>query len=298
MKIMRPVAVPAEKDWQAWIDLLQIQPCSQLLESISVTLCDYLEKNNLTCFVLGVSGGIDSSFLAALLHRDDIPFVCFSLPLATNSLSEKERAAAVAGNYTSSYGRSLHLPAVCDFADLYNDLHARFSAVAPSNAISRGNLQARLRMMFLYHMAHSLGGCVVSTDQLDEFLTGFWTVHGDVGDVSPLQLLPKTTEYALARLLLPQLRDPVPLQAAIDAVPTDGLGISSSSLEQLGVESYAALEAVFLEYFLLRQREDEKKCAQQDRLRLEELTNTLPVQRFLASSFKRRGSLLFWPEAV
>ncbi len=294
--MMRPVAAPAENDWQAWINLLRVQPSPQLIESIAATLCDYLEQNRLACFVLGLSGGIDSSFLAALLHQKDIPFVGFSLPLATNSLPEKQRAEAVAGTYTSSYGRGLGLPAVCDFSDLYNNLSACFSSVIPSSPVSGGNLQARLRMMFLYHIAHGLGGCVVSTDQLDEFLTGFWTMHGDVGDVSPLQLLPKTTEYALARLLLPQLRDPAPLRAAIEALPTDGLGISSSSLEQLGVESYAELEAIFLEYFLLRQQEEKGACG--ERGRLNELSQSVPVRRFLASGFKRRGSLLFWPESV
>ncbi len=295
---MRPVAVPAENDWQTWIDLLRVQPCLQLVESLAATLRDYLEQNSLVCFVLGVSGGIDSSFLAALLHQHDIPFVGFSLPLTTNSLPEKERAEAIARCYTSSYGRSLNLPAVCDFSDLYQDLRSRFTSIVPSSPVSGGNLQARLRMMFLYHVAHGLGGCVLSTDQLDEFLTGFWTVHGDVGDVSPLQLLPKTTEYALARLLLPLLRDAAPLQAAIDAVPTDGLGISCSSLEQLGVDSYAALEAIFLEYFLLRQQQERGQCGKKDLLRLDELSCTVPVQRFLSSGFKRRGSLLFWPEPV
>ena len=45
--------------------------------------------------------------------------------------------------------------------------------------IATGNVK-----VFLYHVAHLHTGCVLGTDQLDELLTGFWTLHGDAGDVS------------------------------------------------------------------------------------------------------------------
>lgn len=293
MKILQSAVVPAENDWRKWIALLRVKPSSELLDSIAATLQDYLQKSGLSCFVLGISGGIDSAFLAALLHSRDIPFCSFSLPLTTNSSQEKKRAEMIAVQYRSSFGLARDLPAVCDFSDLYGDIYARFSAVMAATPLTGGNLQARLRMMFLYHIAGSLGGCVLSTDQLDEFLTGFWTVHGDVGDVGPIQLLPKTTEYALAEMLLAELKNPEPLRAAIEATPTDGLGITDSSLEQLGVASYVELEAIFEEYFVLRQRQADGKCKMEDIARLEILQESVVVRRFLKTAFKRHGSLFF-----
>ncbi len=293
MKILQPSGVPAENDWRKWISLLRVGASSELLESIAATLQNYLQKSRLSCFVLGISGGIDSAFLAALLHSRDIPFCSFSLPLSTNSSQEKKRAEDIATHYRSSFGVAQDLPAICDFSDLYDCIHSRFSAVMAATPLTGGNLQARLRMMFLYHIAASLGGCVLSTDQLDEFLTGFWTIHGDVGDVSPIQLLPKTTEYALAEMLLAELKNPEPLRAAIAATPTDGLGITSSSLEQLGVSSYAELEAIFEQYFVLRQKQEDGKCKEHDLARLEILEKSVVVQRFFKTAFKRHGSLLF-----
>ena len=140
-----------------------------------------------------------------------------------------------------------------------------------------------------------MAGCVLGTDQLDELLTGFWTLHGDVGDVSPIQLIPKTTEYELARLLCLRLNDPAPLQAAIEAVPTDGLGISASDLEQLEVSSYAALEELFREYFGLCLRAQVHEPDPKERQRRTELERTGPVRRFLHSGHKRAGTVLADP---
>ena len=92
----------------------------------------------------------------------------------------------------------------------------------------KGNIRARLRMMTLYNLASKLGGCVASTDNFSELAAGFWTLHGDVGDISPIQALTKSWEVpALAEHL------GVP-QSVVDAIPTDGLGISNSDEDQFG----------------------------------------------------------------
>ena len=48
-------------------------------------------------------------------------------------------------------------------------------------------------MMTLYNLASKLGGCVASTDNFSELAPGFWTLHGDVGDIS-YQALTKSWE--------------------------------------------------------------------------------------------------------
>lgn len=141
-------------------------------------------------------------------------------------------------------------------------------------------------MLFLYHMAQIHGGCVLSTDQLDELLTGFWTLHGDVGDVSPIQLVPKSVEYGLARMLCARLTDPAPLQAAIEAVPTDGLGISRSDLDRSEGQSYAQVEDIFQEYFQLRLKERDGELSADEALRRGELEQTGPVRRFCSAASK------------
>ncbi len=285
--------IPDEDNFSAWIELLEVPASRGLLDRIARFLQDYLKDNNLSCYVLGVSGGVDSGFLAALMYARSIPFQPFSLIIDGNTSEEAARAQAIC----KAYGfKDLALSHFQDLTSLYlaaSDLFARF--FQESNRIAEGNLKARSRMMFLYHAAQLLRGCVLSTDQLDELLTGFWTLHGDVGDVSPLQLIPKSTEYELAGMICDELDDPEPLRATMAAVPTDGLGISSSDLEQLGVSSYRAAESIFRAYFSLQNRRIQGIAMPEDNARLEVLRQKTVIKRFESTSFKRQGPLVLNP---
>lgn len=292
---MLPLAVcPADTDYDAWLELLALRPSPELLERIGDFLEGYLHEHGLSGYVMGLSGGIDSSFLAALLWWRRIPYQGFCLPIVTNTAAEMDRAQAVAQAYAWP-PRPLE-EMVVDLSAQYQAVSAAFATrLGRTTPVAEGNLKARVRMLFLYHVAQLAGGCVLSTDQLDELLTGFWTLHGDVGDVSPIQLIPKSVEYALAELLCQHLDDPAPLRAAMAAVPTDGLGISASDLDQLGVPSYAEVERLFVEYFSLRRDAARRGLDPAAAARLAELEATGPVRRFLASGYKRRGPALLDP---
>jgi len=295
MAVLPRMECPSDADFDLWLELLAIKPSVQLLDALGDFLQEYLSSSGLKAYVMGLSGGIDSSFLAALLHHRRIPYFGFCLPIATNTPEETARGLNVARAYGNPpLGTSFsHLQ---DFTALYQKISSTFAGICPnSSPVAEGNLKARTRMLFLYHMAQIHGGCVLSTDQLDELLTGFWTLHGDVGDVSPIQLIPKSVEYDLARMLCARLSDPAPLQAAIEAVPTDGLGISRSDLDQLGAESYAQVEDIFREYFQLRLRDRDSALSEAEALRRTELEQSGPVRRFLLSGFKRGGAVLVDP---
>ncbi len=93
----------------------------------------------------------------------------------------------------------------------------------------RGNLSARLRMSALYDQAHRHGGIVVSTDNFSERGAGFWTLHGDVGDLSPVQALLKSWEVPFLA------RDYGVPERIYKSKPTDGLGIGGGDEAQIGV---------------------------------------------------------------
>ena len=289
---------PRDDDFAVWLDLLEIKASEKLLQALGDFLRDYLHASGLKVYVMGLSGGIDSSFLAALLHHRRIPYLGFCLPIATNTPEEIERGCGVGMAYCDA-ARASSCRHVHDFSALYHQISGTFGSLYPqSNPVAEGNLKARTRMLFLYHVAQIHGGCVLSTDQLDELLTGFWTLHGDVGDVSPLQLIPKSVEYDLARMLCDRLDDPAPLQSAIEAVPTDGLGISSSDLDQLEVESYAQVENLFREYFRLRLKEQGAQLSMEESSRRAHLEQTGPIRRFLLSGYKRSGAVLVDPRSA
>jgi NAD+ synthetase len=97
---------------------------------------------------------------------------------------------------------------------------------SPLSKMRQGNMKARMRMMILYDLAQLYRGIVISTDNYTEFLTGFWTLHGDVGDYAPIINLWKSEVFFLSKFLLKECDEnqKFALQQCIDATPEDGLG--------------------------------------------------------------------------
>ncbi len=230
-----------------------------MIHNIKKSLAGYLTANPmLKSLVVGLSGGIDSTLTCILAAETlaDIPGVRLigrSIPIETNTDEETARGEKVGRLFSDSYE-------TCDlstaFQNLYPDLvpKKRTEDNSFDEKIRRGNIKARLRMIFLFDLAHAQSGMVLSTDNLTELLLGFWTLHGDVGNYGLLQNLWKTEVYGLAAHLERRLRQSGriekahALNACIDAVPTDGLGITSSDFDQLEVTTYQAADRLLTEH--------------------------------------------------
>ena len=148
----------------------------------------------------------------------------------------------------------------------------------------QGNIRARLRMLTLYNLAHKVGGCVGSTDNFSELSAGFWTLHGDVGDIAPIQSLSKSWEVpAIAQML------GVP-KATVRAVPTDGLGISKSDSDQLGM-SYLEFDILLFELLSLPNLSRETIQNYINTITEEEIQNKagLVLSRVASTGFKRNN---------
>ena len=211
---------------------------------------DYVTRYGLKSLVLGISGGIDSALCAALLkpvcEKAGIPLIGRSITIETNKTDEIERSIAVGEAFCHNFA---HLDLTGTFLENkkllieYDDSHL--------SKMRQGNMKARMRMMVLYDLAQLYRGIVISTDNYTEYLTGFWTLHGDVGDYAPIMNLWKTEVFKLAETLLKECdtAQKTALQACIEATPVDGLGISSCDCEQLGVPNYFEADKIFLDYF-------------------------------------------------
>lgn len=232
---------------------------------------EYVTKNNLKAMVLGISGGIDSTVVAAICHevskKTGIPLIGRSLPIKNKS-DEFATSVHVGEAFCNEFSvyrlersyRAALFDACADAGDvnMANSYYLDELEEMPSRTpIANGNLQARCRMMYLYDIASRHKGLVMSTDNQTEYQLGFWTIHGDVGDFDPIQDLWKTEVYGLANYLqdhykskaLEALRnDYKAMSCAIynscKLVPTDGLGISNSDLEQIGAKSYAEVDDI------------------------------------------------------
>lgn len=244
-------------------------------EKVFNTLVDktaeYITKNNRKAMILGISGGIDSTVVAAICHevskKTGIPLIGRSLPIR-NKNDEFDVSKLVGEAFCDDFKivglyrqyRDLLLEIV------YQEEGKDMSILSMEQSkmqtpIANGNIQARLRMIYLYNLASIHNGLVMSTDNQTEYQLGFWTIHGDVGDFDPIQDLWKTEVYGLANWLLESHYPKVYFDSLVDGLyevtdmmyalrksialaPTDGLGISNSDLDQIGAKDYATVDDI------------------------------------------------------
>lgn len=218
--------------------------------NIRQIMSDYITSFGLKSLVLGISGGIDSALCAALLRpvcqQNNIPLMGRSITIETNPNDEVARSLTVGEGFCTDFQ---HLDLTNTFLE-NKELLIHYDDSQLSK-MRQGNMKARMRMMVLYDLAQLYRGIVISTDNYTEYLTGFWTLHGDVGDYAPIMNLWKTEVFNLAKVLLDECDTKCydALQSCIEATPVDGLGISSCDCEQLGVPNYYEVDKLFAAYF-------------------------------------------------
>ena len=185
-----------------------------------------------------MSGGVDSALTAALFKEAGWTVHGVTLPIhqKQEETDRGQEAIDALGLEAHSYDLSSQFDNMQMFLDENETTYRGLQR--------QGNIRARLRMTTLYNLAHQLGGCVGSTDNFSELAAGFWTLHGDVGDVAPIQSLSKSWEVPMLAKMLG-----VP-QATVEALPTDGLGISNSDADQLGC-SYLEFDIALFELLSL-----------------------------------------------
>ncbi|WP_298087050.1 ammonia-dependent NAD(+) synthetase [uncultured Corynebacterium sp.] len=218
-----------------------IDPAGEIEERISF-LAEYLASARAKGFVLGISGGQDSTLagrlaqLAAERVRADggeAAFIAVRLP---HGVQADEDDAQVALDFIRP-DESLTVnvePATTAMAGAISEA----MGVGTLGDFNKGNVKARQRMIAQYAIAGERGLLVVGTDHAAESVTGFYTKHGDGGvDLHPLAGL---TKRQGARLLQ-YLRDP---DSTWTKVPTADLEEDRPALpdeEALGV-TYTAID--------------------------------------------------------
>ena len=304
---------------------------------------EYVTSNNLKVMVLGISGGIDSTVVAAICHevskKTGIPLIGRSLPIKNKedefSVSELVGEAFCdefkVFNLSNSYKASLF--DLCADAGLIKDCKgydwywvSDLEELTGRTPIANGNLQARCRMKHLYDIASIRKGLVMSTDNQTEYQLGFWTIHGDVGDFDPIQDLWKTEVYGLANYLRDRYKSKAlealhndyketcdkyramsyAVYSSCKLIPTDGLGISNSDLEQIGAKSYDEVDDILSRYIPFKEYRQkhgeplhphdemaESDCWSQLCARHGEDVVNKVWSRHLASEFKRKKAPIY-----
>lgn len=271
--------------------MTEIKDYGVVFETIVTKTAEYLIQNNIKAQVIGISGGIDSTVVAAICHevskRTNIPLIGRSLPSKYNKEGETTTADLVGKAFCNDYK-------VFNINDLYHSYVMQISHKETGSTkytvdnngnierventfqttLANGNIQARLRMIYLYNLASIHRGLVMDTDNLTENNLGYFTIHGDVGDFNPIGGLWKTEVFKLAEWIhndyynkarcleeghFYQQADEIAfkleaIKESLKLKPTAGLGITNNDLEEIGAESYDQVDNILQETLRLKEK--------------------------------------------
>lgn len=190
---------------------------------------NWFEQNGKDCMsVVGISGGKDSSVVAALcveaLGKDRVIGVL--MPQGEQSDIE----------YSKMLVNFLGITRItCNIEGAVNEVLESFESVVSPTPQTTTNLPARIRMATLYAISQSVNGRVANTCNLSEDWVGYATKYGDAaGDFSPLSQLTVTEVKAIGRELgLPsELVDKTPTDGLCGKTDEDNLGFTYAELDE------------------------------------------------------------------
>ena len=183
------------------VDPTHVEPFASDLDRVYDALVvgtrDYVHKNGFTDVVIGLSGGIDSSIVAAIavdaLGVDHVHGVAMpSRYSSQGSLDDAEKLATALGidhrvvSIEPAFGAYLEM------------LEPSFTGRDPD--LTEENLQSRVRGMTLMALSNKFGWMVLTTGNKSEMAVGYFTIYGDsAGGYAAIKDVFKTQVFALCR---------------------------------------------------------------------------------------------------
>ncbi len=162
------------------------------IEKIRDFLVEYAKMAGADGYVLGISGGLDSSVLFKILESTDLNIVAIMMPINSMVDDEKDAKELISGTDKDILK--------IDLSSVYEEM---LKVLPPSkHSLSYANIKPRLRMTTLYQVAQSRNLLVAGASNKSEYMTGYFTKHGDSGvDVLPLVDYYKHEIYEMGRFL-------------------------------------------------------------------------------------------------
>ena len=188
IKRKKPIAAPHT--------VSTLEPLEEVYSALVMGTRDYVEKNGFNHTVIGLSGGIDSSLVAAVavdaLGKKNVTGVF--MPSRYSSRASKEDAEALAKNLGIEL---LTVPIQNVFEGYLKMLSTTFHKRRAD--VTEENIQARIRGNILMAISNKFGWLVLTTGNKSEMSVGYATLYGDMaGGFAVIKDVPKTLVYKLA----------------------------------------------------------------------------------------------------
>ena len=242
---------------------------------------DYVRKCGFQRVVIALSGGVDSSLVAAVavdaLGSDNV--VGLAMPSRFSSEGSVLDARALAENL----GIELReLPIEEPFAAYLSELEPHFRGT--EWGIAEENLQSRIRGNLVMGLSNKFGWLVLTTGNKSEIATGYTTIYGDMaGGFAVIKDVPKTLVYKLSRYRNELGTTPVIPENVLTKPPSAELRPNQKDEDSL--PPYDVLDAILKAYV-----EEDKTFGEILDLGFDEATLKRAISLVDQSEYKRRQS--------
>jgi NAD+ synthase (glutamine-hydrolysing) len=176
----------------------------QIRQALVLGIKDFFRKNHMQKAHLGLSGGVDSALVLALLAEALGPenVTAIAMPTRFNSA----QSLSLAEEMVQSVGCPFH---TMNIWDLYQSTLGTYEKSFGHREFSvmHENLQSRLRALLLMAFANDHGSLLVSTSNKSEMAMGYSTLYGDMcGALAPIGDLLKSQVYELSQYYCDHLK--------------------------------------------------------------------------------------------
>lgn len=207
----------------------------EYLNVIKKFIIDY--QRDFNGYILGLSGGLDSSVLAKLtidsIGRDRLLVL---IMLINSSKDDLEDAKLIVNKFNLNY---LEIDLTKEYKRLLKVYKKHLPKNKELNSLAKQNLKARLRMITLYFFAQQKNLLVLGTDNICEYELGYFTKYGDGAcDLMPFVYLTKGEVKKIGKIL--GIPDKI-----LNKKPSAGLELNQTDEKDLGL-SYDIIDSYFL----------------------------------------------------
>ncbi|HEV7662705.1 MAG TPA: NAD+ synthase, partial [Chloroflexota bacterium] len=221
-----------------------LSPVEETYRALVLGTRDYICKTGFGQVVLGLSGGVDSSLVAAVaadaLGPENVLGV--SMPSRYSSQGSKDDAAELA----QALGMRYQTVAIeAPFSAMLEVLEPFFKDRQPD--ATEENLQARIRGQILMALSNKFGYLVLTTGNKSEMAVGYATLYGDMaGGFAVIKDVLKTRVYELCRFRNSLAEKPIIPEAVLTKPPSAEL--RPEQTDQDSLPPYDVLDAILVAY--------------------------------------------------